>query len=75
MSKKKGEVPKKAVLFGRVGTNLKCGIVGLPNVGRQPAHLNVVDIAGLVKGAHEGQGLGNAFLSHTILWRCTESPQ
>jgi obg-like ATPase 1 len=24
----------------------------------------VVDIAGLVKGAHEGQGLGNAFLSH-----------
>lgn len=26
--------------------------------------LNVVDIAGLVKGAHAGQGLGNAFLSH-----------
>ncbi len=31
---------------------------------RVPAYLNVVDIAGLVKGAHEGQGLGNAFLSH-----------
>lgn len=29
-----------------------------------PAFLQVVDIAGLVKGAHEGQGLGNAFLSH-----------
>lgn len=29
-----------------------------------PAYLNVVDIAGLVKGASEGQGLGNAFLSH-----------
>jgi len=29
-----------------------------------PAYLNVVDIAGLVKGAHEGKGLGNAFLSH-----------
>jgi len=29
-----------------------------------PSYLNVVDIAGLVKGAHEGQGLGNAFLSH-----------
>lgn len=29
-----------------------------------PAFLNVVDIAGLVKGAHSGQGLGNAFLSH-----------
>ncbi|RTG88551.1 obg-like ATPase 1 [Schistosoma bovis] len=33
-------------------------------VSRVPAYLNVVDIAGLVKGAHEGQGLGNAFLSH-----------
>eukprot|EP01025_Chloroclados_australasicus_P052272 TRINITY_DN6087_c0_g3_i3.p2 TRINITY_DN6087_c0_g3~~TRINITY_DN6087_c0_g3_i3.p2 ORF type:complete len:170 (-),score=30.11 TRINITY_DN6087_c0_g3_i3:129-638(-) len=28
------------------------------------AFLDVVDIAGLVKGAAEGQGLGNAFLSH-----------
>merc|ERR1719452_226856 len=96
-----------------MGTNLKCGIVGLPNVGKStffnvltktsiaaaenfpfctidpnearvpvpdqrfdwlvdhhkpaskvPAFLNVVDIAGLVKGANEGQGLGNAFLGH-----------
>eukprot|EP00906_Rhabdomonas_costata_P001861 RCo002966 len=29
-----------------------------------PAYLSVMDIAGLVKGAAEGQGLGNAFLSH-----------
>ncbi|XP_054753671.1 obg-like ATPase 1 [Lytechinus pictus] len=29
-----------------------------------PAFLHVVDIAGLVAGAHDGQGLGNAFLSH-----------
>merc|ERR1711997_1109949 len=29
-----------------------------------PAFLNVTDIAGLVKGASEGQSLGNAFLSH-----------
>ncbi|KAH7427405.1 hypothetical protein KP509_10G043200 [Ceratopteris richardii] len=28
------------------------------------AYLDVHDIAGLVKGAHEGQGLGNNFLSH-----------
>jgi obg-like ATPase 1 len=29
-----------------------------------PSALEVVDIAGLVPGAHEGAGLGNAFLSH-----------
>lgn len=29
-----------------------------------PAYLQVTDIAGLIKGASEGQGLGNAFLSH-----------
>ncbi|CAG5012419.1 unnamed protein product [Parnassius apollo] len=33
-------------------------------VSKVPAFLNVVDIAGLVRGAAEGQGLGNAFLSH-----------
>jgi len=99
-------------LIGRFGTSLKCGIVGIPNVGKStffnvltksqasaenfpfctidpnesrvpvpderydflcdyhkpaskvPAFLNIVDIAGLVQGASEGQGLGNAFLSH-----------
>eukprot|EP00746_Dinoflagellata_sp_MGD_P000692 gnl/MRDRNA2_/MRDRNA2_101244_c0_seq1.p1 gnl/MRDRNA2_/MRDRNA2_101244_c0~~gnl/MRDRNA2_/MRDRNA2_101244_c0_seq1.p1 ORF type:complete len:405 (-),score=101.15 gnl/MRDRNA2_/MRDRNA2_101244_c0_seq1:35-1249(-) len=29
-----------------------------------PAHLTVVDIAGLISGASKGEGLGNAFLSH-----------
>eukprot|EP00735_Rhodelphis_limneticus_P012493 TRINITY_DN576_c0_g1::TRINITY_DN576_c0_g1_i1::g.10514::m.10514 TRINITY_DN576_c0_g1::TRINITY_DN576_c0_g1_i1::g.10514 ORF type:complete len:425 (+),score=195.64,sp/Q9SA73/OLA1_ARATH/60.05/8e-167,YchF-GTPase_C/PF06071.8/1e-35,MMR_HSR1/PF01926.18/4.5e-17,FeoB_N/PF02421.13/2.8e-06,AAA_18/PF13238.1/9.6,AAA_18/PF13238.1/3.5,TGS/PF02824.16/2.7e+03,TGS/PF02824.16/0.055,AAA_17/PF13207.1/0.84,AAA_17/PF13207.1/2.4e+02,AAA_14/PF13173.1/0.38,AAA_14/PF13173.1/5.5e+03 TRINITY_DN576_c0_g1_i1:61-1275(+) len=29
-----------------------------------PASLTVTDIAGLVRGAHEGQGLGNQFLSN-----------
>ncbi|XP_066263762.1 obg-like ATPase 1 isoform X2 [Branchiostoma lanceolatum] len=110
--KKKGEEPKPPPLIGRVGTSLKVGIVGLPNVGKStffnvltksqasaenfpfctidpnesrvpvpddrwkwlcefhkpaskvPAFLLVTDIAGLVRGAHEGQGLGNAFLSH-----------
>uniref|UniRef100_A0AAR5P5V4 Nucleoside-diphosphate kinase n=1 Tax=Dendroctonus ponderosae TaxID=77166 RepID=A0AAR5P5V4_DENPD len=33
-------------------------------LSKVPAFLNIVDIAGLVKGASEGQGLGNAFLSH-----------
>lgn len=31
---------------------------------RIPAYLTVIDIAGLVKGASNGEGLGNAFLSH-----------
>jgi len=29
-----------------------------------PAFIEFTDIAGLVKGAHEGEGLGNQFLSH-----------
>jgi obg-like ATPase 1 len=29
-----------------------------------PAYLTIIDIAGLVKGAASGAGLGNAFLSH-----------
>uniref|UniRef100_A0A0B7B0V2 Obg-like ATPase 1 n=1 Tax=Arion vulgaris TaxID=1028688 RepID=A0A0B7B0V2_9EUPU len=110
--KKKDDSDKPPPLIGRIGTNLKIGIVGLPNVGKStffncltksqaqaenfpfctidpnesrvpvpdkrfdhlcetyeplskvPAFLNVVDIAGLVKGAHEGKGLGNAFLSN-----------
>ena len=91
---------------------LKCGIVGLPNVGKStlfnclsnakaqaanfpfctiepnlgvitvpddrlnklellvkpqrivPTTIEIVDIAGLVKGAHKGEGLGNQFLSN-----------
>nr|GEY05280.1 Obg-like ATPase 1 [Tanacetum cinerariifolium] len=35
-----------------------------PNEARVSAFLEIHDIAGLVKGAHEGQGLGNNFLSH-----------
>ncbi|XP_017768851.1 PREDICTED: obg-like ATPase 1 [Nicrophorus vespilloides] len=112
MPPKKVPEPERKPLIGRVGTNLRVGIVGVPNVGKStffnvltksavaaenfpfctidpnesrvpvpdtrydylcdyfkpaskvPAFLNVVDIAGLVKGASEGQGLGNAFLSH-----------
>lgn len=29
-----------------------------------PTHIEFVDIAGLVKNAHQGEGLGNQFLSH-----------
>ena len=31
---KKDVAEEKIVLIGRMGTNLKCGIVGLPNVGK-----------------------------------------
>lgn len=33
-------------------------------VSRVPATLAITDIAGLVRGASEGEGLGNEFLSH-----------
>ena len=43
----------------------------LENIGRllkpeklTPAHIQFVDIAGLVKGASKGEGLGNRFLAH-----------
>jgi GTP-binding protein YchF len=35
-----------------------------PTAAVVPATLEVVDIAGLVKGASQGEGLGNTFLSH-----------
>lgn len=112
------------------GMALKCGIVGLPNVGKStlfnclsntkaqaanfpfctiepnlgsivvpderltkiaeyvkpksivPATVEIVDIAGLVKGASKGEGLGNKFLSHIReceaiihVIRCFENPR
>ncbi|MDO8269555.1 MAG: redox-regulated ATPase YchF [Candidatus Levybacteria bacterium] len=43
-------------------TKLEEGMGELPPL--KPAMIEFVDIAGLVKGAHEGEGLGNKFLSH-----------
>jgi len=53
----------------------------MPTEKLVPAQLRLVDIAGIVRGASEGEGLGNKFLSHirevdAILHvvRCFESP-
>jgi GTP-binding protein YchF len=47
----------------------------------KPTTIEFVDIAGLVKGAHEGEGLGNQFLGHVrnvdavaLVVRCFEDP-
>ena len=60
--------------FATIDPNV--GVVGVPDArlsvlaaifgsARQvPAAVSFVDIAGIVKGASEGQGLGNKFLSH-----------
>ena len=47
----------------------------------KPTTIEFVDIAGLVKGAHEGEGLGNQFLGHirnvdavALVVRCFENP-
>src|SRR3989344_5241541 len=43
-------------------TKDEVGMSSLPPI--KPATVEFVDIAGLVKGASEGEGLGNKFLSH-----------
>ncbi|RVW27828.1 Transposon TX1 uncharacterized 149 kDa protein [Vitis vinifera] len=48
-------------LFLRLFLNGFCSFPLLPWVS---AFLEIHDIAGLVRGAHQGQGLGNSFLSH-----------
>ncbi|OGS35514.1 MAG: redox-regulated ATPase YchF [Elusimicrobia bacterium RIFOXYB2_FULL_49_7] len=36
----------------------------IPTLKEVPAYIEIVDIAGLVKGASKGEGLGNQFLGH-----------
>src|SRR3990167_8265454 len=70
---KKG-VPAENYPFNTIDPNV--GVVAVPDVRldklaemsrsekKIPAAVEFVDIAGLVKGASEGEGLGNQFLSH-----------
>src|SRR5689334_6477215 len=80
---KKSPAPSDNVSNETEIMGFKCGIVGLPNVGKstlfnaltqtaaaQAANYpfctiepNVVEIAGLVRGASKGEGLGNQFLA------------
>ena len=47
---------EKRLPVGKAGIDTEIKVV--------PAAINFIDIAGLVKGAHQGEGLGNKFLSH-----------
>lgn len=62
-------------------TRLQRIIEHIPTKKVIPASLKLVDIAGIVKGASEGEGLGNKFLSHirqvdaiVQVVRCFEDP-
>lgn len=59
-------VPDKRLeaLVKMVNKNLGLSQEATPGVEKRPAAIEFVDIAGLVKGAAEGAGLGNRFLSH-----------
>lgn len=54
---RKGVVPVQDDRLDRLAAALRPAKV-------TPAHLEVMDIAGLVEGASRGEGLGNQFLSH-----------
>ncbi|MFH1712892.1 MAG: redox-regulated ATPase YchF [Candidatus Jacksonbacteria bacterium] len=70
----KKEVPRENYPFCTIEPNV--GIVAVPDFRLEklalasksaqiiPTVIEFVDIAGLVRGAHKGEGLGNKFLSH-----------
>ncbi len=70
----KKQVPAENFPFCTIDPNV--GVVGVPDERLQklaaisksekiiPTTIEFVDIAGLVKGSHKGEGLGNKFLSH-----------
>jgi ribosome-binding ATPase len=70
----RAHAPVAAHPFTTVDPNVGEALVPDPRLGRLadtlqpervvPAHVRFVDIAGLVRGAHHGEGLGNRFLGH-----------
>ena len=43
--------------------HIKCNATEVCKDGKRLIPINIVDVAGLVKGAHEGKGMGNQFLN------------
>jgi GTP-binding protein YchF len=87
----RAHAPVAAHPFTTVDPNVGEAMVPDPRLGRLaetlqpervvPAHVRFVDIAGLVRGAHRGEGLGNRFLGHVremdallVVLRAFESP-
>merc|ERR1711907_735218 len=70
----KMQVPAENIPFCTIEPNV--AMVNIPDAryntlvdywkpkSKVPASLKIVDIAGLVSGASDGEGMGNAFLSH-----------
>lgn len=56
--------PLLAVCYGWTGLYVLYYDMSADVVCQVSAFLEIHDIAGLVRGAHQGQGLGNSFLSH-----------
>src|SRR5690554_1469786 len=48
----------------RLGVLVRLNSKGDRSPVEVPTHVEFVDIAGLVQGAHKGEGLGNQFLAH-----------
>ena len=61
IDKNVGVVPREDERLYALQRTFAKGERGPPVV---PTHVEFVDIAGLVKGAHKGEGLGNQFLAH-----------
>jgi GTP-binding protein YchF len=59
-----GVVPVPDARLAKLAAVVRSQESGVSEIPLVPATVEFVDIAGIVEGAHEGEGLGNKFLSH-----------